>query len=80
MVYKRAKGTATGSVGLSKRFSAVCTGKAVVASPLPFNGAAAPVLTLQTSGDVFANTTGSASVQVDTAAKYKYGIQFATKV
>ena len=42
--------------------------------------AAAPVLTLQTSGDVFANTTGSASVQVDTAAKYKYGIQFATKV
>ena len=42
--------------------------------------AAAPVLTLQTTGDVFANTSGSASVQVDTAAKYKYGIQFATKV
>ena len=79
MVYKRAKGTATGSVGLSKRFSAACTGKAVVTSPLPLNGAAAaPVLTLQTTGDVFANTSGS--VQVDTAAKYKYGIQFATKV
>mmetsp|Transcript_6226 Transcript_6226/g.28079 ORF Transcript_6226/g.28079 Transcript_6226/m.28079 type:complete len:291 (-) Transcript_6226:299-1171(-) len=81
VVYKRAKGTATGSLGLSKRFSAACTGKAVVTSPLPLNGAAAaPVLTLQTTGDVFANTTGSASVQVDTAAKYKYGFQFATKV
>lgn len=81
VVYKRAKGTATGSVGLSKRFSAVCTAKAVVTSPLPLAGAQpAPVLTLQTTGDVFANTSGSASVQVDTAAKYKYGIQFATKV
>jgi voltage-dependent anion channel protein 2 len=81
VVYKRAKGTATGSLGLSKRFLAACTGKAVVTSPLPLNGAsAAPVLTLQTTGDVFANTTGSASVQVDTAAKYKYGFQFATKV
>ena len=81
VVYKRAKGTATGSGGFSKRFSAACTGKAVVTSPLPLNGAAAaPVLTLQTTGDVFANTTGSASVQVDTAAKYKYGFQFATKV
>ena len=81
VVYKRAKGTATGSGGFSKRFSAACTGKAVVTSPLPLNGAAAaPVLTLQTTGDVFANTTGSASVQVDTAAKYKYGFQFATKI
>ena len=57
VVYKRAKGTATGSVGFSKRFSAACTRKAVVTSPLPLNGAAAaPVLTLQTTADVFTNT------------------------
>lgn len=51
-------------------------------SRLPVNGAAlAPVVSLQTAGEVAAKTTLAASLRVDTTThKFKYGMQLATKV
>ena len=69
------------SLALSKKFSDACSGKVSVSSPLPVNGGVFnPVLSLYTTGDVAAKTTASLSVQVETSKKYKYGVQFATKL
>ena len=52
-----------------------------VSSPLPVNGGVAdPVISLYTTGDVAAKTTGSVSFQTTAAMKYKWGVQFATKM
>jgi len=50
-------------------------------SSLVWNGPQSPVISASTSGDVAAKTTGAASVRYDTkSGKYKYGVQFTTKV
>ena len=75
-VYSVKKKTASASLAASKKFNPVCSGKLVVASPLPINGAKfAPTLALQTSGEIAAKTTATLSLHTDAAAKYKYGIQ-----
>lgn len=81
-VYKVKTGAASASAGVSTKWHPACSGKAVVSSPLPINGGElAPVISLQTSGDVAAKTTAAFSLQVEALTqKYKYGVQFATKV
>lgn len=81
VVYKMKAGTASATAGFATKFHSACGGKVAVATPLPVKGAAlAPVVSLQTSGEVAASTTAAFSLQVDALTrKYKYGVQFATK-
>jgi len=83
-VYKVKKGDASvsGSAAVSTKIHPMCSGKLVVASPLPIKGAKlAPVVSMQVSGEVAAKTTAAFSLQVEALTrKYKYGVQFATKV
>lgn len=80
--YRVKKGAAAAAAAVSTKWHPACSGKVVLASPLPLNGASfAPVVSLQTSGDVAAETVGSFSLQVEALTrKYKYGVQFATKI
>ena len=81
VVYGVKSKTASASVALAKKFSDACSGKVSVSSPLPVNGGVAdPVISLYTTGDVAAKTTGSVSFQTTAAMKYKWGVQFATKM
>jgi voltage-dependent anion channel protein 2 len=81
VVYGVKSKTASASVALAKKFSDACSGKVSVSSPLPVNGGVVdPVISLYTTGDVAAKTTGSVSFQTTAAMKYKWGVQFATKM
>jgi voltage-dependent anion channel protein 2 len=74
--------SASAALAVSKKFSDACSGKIAVSSALPITEGAVldPVLSLYTTGDVAAKTTGSVSFQTDKSLAAKWGVQFATKI
>ena len=81
VVYKVKASSASCAVAMSKKFSDACSGKIAVSSALPISGGVVdPVISLYTTGDVAAKTTGSLSVQTDKSLQAKWGVQFATKI